>query len=132
MNVPAKGRAVLVTASEPPDDLKDAFGRTRGCHVVLEGEGQSAGKRFDVWLLSVDDAFSYEGALWEYFVLTTRYVGEDFSAVDRGEILLVNAIRTTREQVESAEPLKTKSWKEEQGFIGTIKLADLGDDGNDS
>jgi len=78
----------------------------------------------NAWLLRVTEPFDFDGRSWEYFVAMPRRSVDNLSMVDTGNIVTVDTIRTTKEQVESDEPFKTKSWKDEQGFIGTIILDD--------
>lgn len=97
-----------------PWEMGEALGWRSITGIVSDVTGDS-------WLVELDEPFDYEGALYQYVVITSRHEGKPLANATSVEVRC-NMIRTTAERAASENPCDTSWWRGGHAMIGTVSL----------
>ena len=74
-------------------------------------------------ILKLDRPFTYKSVLYEYLLVSTRYVGDSFTdCLSKGLEVSVNSVQVLRERIWDKIPEIPDSFRQGRGMIGSLKI----------
>lgn len=113
------GRTIAVSISEPLEVAGVADTAPQVAEVLRVGVETGGGNDASI-LLRLKHPFSHEGIERQYFVVVTRYEGDDLLDLLRGEAIVCNLASAPAAQVQSADGLDLTAWR--GGLVLTATL----------